>query len=137
MPGLLFEKFPAVQSGLAAAGALYFAWLGVQLLRSNEVTEEGSVPRSFSFVAMFMLQFVNPKAWILILTLTATASRNVASLAVLVLTVSAVSLVCLSLWATTGRIIGAMLHRSAARYWVDRLLGASLMGLAVLTLAQV
>ena len=95
------------------------------------------MPRSFSFVAMFMLQFVNPKAWILILTLTATSSRSVAGLAALVLTISAVSLVCLSLWATIGRIIGAMLHRSAARYWVDRLLGASLMGLAVLTFAQV
>ena len=135
--GLMFERFPAAQSALAVAGGLYFAWLGVQLFRSNEVTEDGSAPRSVSFVAMLVLQFVNPKAWLLVLTVTAAARGGVASLAVLVLTMSALSLVCLSLWGVMGKVIGVLLHRSAARRWVDRVLGASLIGLAGLMLVEV
>ena len=131
--GLVFEKIPAAWSGLAVAGGLYFAWLGVQLFRSNEAAEDGSAPRSLSFAAMFLLQFVNPKAWLLVLAVTATAHGSVANLAVLVSIMSAASLVCLSLWAAMGRIIGVLFRGSAARRWVDRILGASLIGLAGLT----
>ena len=35
-----------------------------------------------------------------------------------------------------GRIIGVLFRGSAARRWVDRLLGAPLIGLAGLTLAK-
>ncbi|MYE01155.1 MAG: LysE family translocator [Alphaproteobacteria bacterium] len=134
--GLVFERIPAARSGLAVAGGLYFAWLGVQLLRSNEAAEDGSVSRSLSFAAMFLLQFVNPKAWLLVLAVTVIAHGSVTNLAVLVSIMSAVSLVCLSLWAAMGRIIGVLLQGSAARLWVDRILGALLIGLAGLTLAQ-
>jgi len=134
--GLVFEGIPAARFGLALAGSLYFAWLGVQLFRSNQVTEDGSTSRSFSFAAMFLLQFVNPKAWFLVLAVTATAHGSVANLAVLISMMSAVSLVCLSLWAATGSIIGALLRSSAARRWVDWILGTSLIGLSGLTLAQ-
>ena len=134
--GLVFEGNPAARSGLAVAGGLYFAWLGVQLIRSNETAEDGSAPCSLSFVAMFLLQFVNPKAWLLVLAVIATAHGSVAHLAVLVSIMSAVSLVCLSLWAAMGRIIGVLFRGSAARRWVDRILGTSLIGLAGLTLAQ-
>ncbi len=134
--GLVFEGIPAARSGLAVAGGLYFAWLGVQLFRSNEVAEDGSAPRPLSFAAMFLLQFVNPKAWLLVLAVTATAHGSVANLAVLVSIMSAISVVCLSLWAAMGRIIGVLFSGNAARRWVDRILGASLVGLAGLTLAQ-
>lgn len=134
--GLVFEEIPAARSGLAVAGGLYFAWLGVQLFRSNEVAEDGSAPRPLSFAAMFLLQFANPKAWILVLTVTATAYGSVANLAILVSIMSAISMVCLSLWAAMGRIIGILFSGNAARRWVDRILGASLVGLAGLTLAQ-
>ena len=134
--GLVFEGIPAARSGLAVTGSLYFTWLGVQLFRSNQATEDGSTPGSLSFAAMLFLQFVNPKAWLLVLALTATAHGSVADLAVLISIVSAVSLVCLSLWAATGRIIGFLFRGSATRRWVDWILGTSLIGLAGLTLAQ-
>ena len=127
---------PAARTGLAVAGGLYFAWLGVQLFRSSETAEDGSAPRAISFAAMFLLQFVNPKAWLLVVAVTAIAHGSVANLAVLVSIMSAVSLVCLSLWAAMGRLIGVLFQGSAARRWVDRILGASLIGLAGLTLAQ-
>lgn len=134
--GLVFEGIPAAQSGLSVAGSLYFTWLGVQLFRSHQVTEDGSTPRSLSFAAMLLLQFVNPKAWLLVLAVTATAHGSVADLAVLISIVAALSLVCLSLWAAAGRIIGVLFRESTARRWVDRVLGTSLIGLAGLTLAQ-
>ena len=134
--GLVFEGIPAARSGLAVAGGLYFAWLGVQLFRSNEAAEDGSGPRAISFAAMFLLQFANPKAWLLVLAVTATAHGSVANLAILVSIMSAVSLVCLSLWAAMGRLIGVLFRGSAARRWVDWTLGTSLIGLAGLTLAQ-
>ena len=134
--GMVFERIPTARSGLAVAGGLYFAWLGAQLFRSSEAAEDGSTPRSLSFAAMFLLQFVNPKAWLLVLAVTATAHGSVAHLAVLVSIMSAVSLVCLSLWAAMGRIIGVLFQGSTARRWVDRILRTSLIGLAGLTLAQ-
>ena len=121
---------PAARSGLAVAGSLYFAWLGVQLFRSNQVTEDGSTPRSLSLASMFLLQFVNPKAWLLVLALTATAHGSVADLAILISIVSGISMVCLSLWAAAGRIIGIVFPGSGARRWVDWVLGISLIALA-------
>lgn len=133
--GLLFERFPAARSGLAIVAGLYFAWLGVQLFRSSGATDDGSAQRPVSFAAMFTLQFVNPKAWFLVLAVTATARDNLASLGILLLTISAVSLACLSLWAAMGRIIAVLLRGSGtARRWLDRALGVSLIGLAVLML---
>ena len=134
--GLVFEGVPAARSGLAVAGSLYFAWFGVQLFRSNQVTEDGSTPRSLSLASMFLLQFVNPKAWLLVLALTATAHGSVADLAILISIVSGISMVCLSLWAAAGRIIGIVFPGSGARRWVDWVLGISLIALAGLTLAQ-
>ena len=133
---LVFEGVPAARSGLAVAGGLYFAWLGVHLFRSNGVPEDGSTPRSLSFTVLFLLQFVNPKAWVLVLAVTATAHGSAANLAVLVSIVSAVSLVCLSLWAAAGRIFDVLLQGSAARRWMDRILGTSLIVLASLILAE-
>lgn len=136
--GALFDMSPAMHSGLPVAGGFYFAWLGVQLFRAHEGIEQGSAlaPASVSFIAMFGLQFVNPKAWVLVLTVTAVAPGGVSNLPVLVLTMATASLVCLSLWAGIGNVIGVWLHRREARRWLDRVLGASLIGLAALTLAQ-
>lgn len=133
--GLLFEGIPAAQPVLAFAGGFYFAWLGVQLFRSNEVTEGGSAG-SLSFAAMFILQFVNPKAWLLVLAVTAASHGGIVNLAVLASIVFIISLVCLSLWAAAGRIVNSLFRGRAARRWVDRILGASLIGLAGISLAQ-
>ncbi len=133
---LVLKGVPAARSGLAIAGGLYFAWLGVHLFRSNGTVEDGPAPRSLSFTALFLLQFVNPKAWVLVLAVTATAHGSTANLAVLVSIVSAVSVVCLSLWAAMGSIVGVLLQGSATRRWVDRILGTSLIVLASLTLAE-
>lgn len=134
--GLVFARVPAARYGLAVAGGLYFAWLGVQLFRSNCVAEVSSSLRSLSFTAMFLLQFVNPKAWLLVLAVTSTARGSIGNLAILVLMMSAVSLFCLSLWAAMGRIMGVLFQGNAAQRRVDRTLGILLIGLASLTLAQ-
>jgi threonine/homoserine/homoserine lactone efflux protein len=63
----VFARWPLIRSLLAAAGAAYLVFLGWQMLRSN-ASDAHQTPRPVSFLEAAMFQFLNPKAWVMGIT---------------------------------------------------------------------
>jgi threonine/homoserine/homoserine lactone efflux protein len=70
--GALFAGFPASRTGLKIAGALYMAWLAWKLANAAGTGEDDpALAKPLSFLQAFAFQWVNPKAVIFALTVTA------------------------------------------------------------------
>jgi threonine/homoserine/homoserine lactone efflux protein len=69
--GALVLGVPAVRWSLKAAGLAYMLWLAWRLARSGQLTEVDERRLDVSFWQGVGLQFLNIKAWMLALTLTA------------------------------------------------------------------
>ena len=116
--GVLFTRWPALQSTLKWVGAAYLLFLGWQLLRARGAGA-GAAGKPLSFVEAALFQFLNPKAWVMSLTAATlflpaqlgalAASAYVAGILALV------NLPCITSWAVFGSSLGLMLRRPAAR----------------------
>ena len=131
--GRVFAAAPRVRTSLAVAGGQYLEWLGVRLIaragRAATEDDERVLPRAAAprLATMFAFQFLNPKAWVMVLTVSAAAADRTVALA-LIQTV--VHLVCLSLWAALG-MFGVRRLRGAATGWLDRVCGVALIVVAL------
>jgi threonine/homoserine/homoserine lactone efflux protein len=110
----------------AIAGAAYLGWIGAVLaVKSGRSAEAPTgLPTGAGGVALF--QLANPKAWVLVMTAVAavTAQGDVLVLAGLM---SAISLLCLVVWAGLGAALAKSLKRPGNRILFDRAMGALLM----------
>jgi len=122
---------PALGRAIGLLGALYLAALGLRMVATTHVAAraddvEPKLPAGA--IALFAFQFLNPKAWAMVLTLVAAGSMASAAdtfvrLAPLFACIPAA---CLLLWAALGRALAPHLTQRAIRIWIDRLLGALL-----------
>lgn len=69
--GALVTGVPVLRWGVKLAGVAYLLWLASRLLRQTALAQADASRLEVSFVQGVMLQFVNIKAWMLALTLTA------------------------------------------------------------------
>lgn len=69
--GALVTGVPALRWGVKLAGVAYLLWLARRLLRQTSLAQADARRLDVSFAQGVMLQFVNIKAWMLALTLTA------------------------------------------------------------------
>jgi threonine/homoserine/homoserine lactone efflux protein len=134
----LLAAHPGVRSAIVIGGALYVAWLGVRLIRSaGAPSPQIPAPPAKGALGMLLLQFVNPKSWVLVMTLTA-ASAGAASapaLAALTLLFVVIPFVCLTLWAAGGALAARVLQHCGGRAWFDRANGLTLVLCALLLVA--
>ncbi len=114
---------------IKAAGALYLAWLGASLLRStgfDAVTVRTlTMPQGILGLACF--QFVNPKAWVLAMTVAAASSGETNGSILVVVSLGLLSATCLLAWALFGSAVSASMANPNRRIWIDRLMGGLLM----------
>jgi len=125
-----FAAHPWLRVASAICGAGGVMWLGVRLMCSNG-TLTGARVRfggggARDLLRMFLFQFVNPKAWILVLTITAAAGDTAVSLATLIVLFILVPYGCLALWAGGGSLAGSLLRDTKARLRFERSTGAIL-----------
>lgn len=150
--GALLTAEPALARGVAVAGCAYLAYLGLRLaLRPARVTGEADdpadpadldgssgVPRWVAgFRGLTLFQLLNPKAWVLTLTVTAAVQARLgplAALPVLAALFVGISLPCLALWSWAGIALGHRLDAPRSRAWLDRVMGALLLACAVVLL---
>ncbi|MDH3377038.1 MAG: LysE family translocator [Gammaproteobacteria bacterium] len=111
--GILFERYPGVQTALKIAGSIYlcyFAWR-IATARSNNSEADGSKPFSFCQAAGF--QFINPKGWLMALSamsaFTLSGDRYTASVSVLIFVFLCVTGISVAVWAGFGTAIGRWL----------------------------
>jgi len=125
---------PLLQRGIVAAGAAYLGALGLGLVyRSFGTAETHSASRQTSALgapALFVLQFANPKAYVLVLTVTAAARAAGAGEFLLPLLFVAISSSSLLAWAVLGRGATRILRSRLARARFDRVMGVLLIASA-------
>ena len=106
-----------VRLPLAVAGCLYLLFLSWKIARAA-APQAGEEERPMGFWAAALFQWVNPKAWVMVLNaailfMPADASQRLQAAAVLALVFALVNLPCISLWAWMGERLRHLL--SAAR----------------------
>jgi threonine/homoserine/homoserine lactone efflux protein len=67
--GALFQQYPIIQKVLKIAGSAYLVWLAIKLLRFSQVESNGeNQGRPFSFLQATSFQYINPKAWVMVIS---------------------------------------------------------------------
>ena len=75
--GALFQQFPIVQQVLKIAGSAYLLWLAVKLLRFSYVSDKNNNnAKPFSFFQALSFQYINPKAWVMVISANASFSLS-------------------------------------------------------------
>ncbi len=73
--GTIFEAIPVLQQILKVAGSGYLVWLALKLLSFNYVdTEQDQEGRPLTLFQALMFQFINPKAWVTVISANASLS---------------------------------------------------------------
>lgn len=126
----LIDVFPVVGGLLRWVGAVWLVWMGLQLARTDAV-RHGTAVRPPTVWESALLQWANPKAW-MVISGTAAAWRGVASPAWLdMLVVTALfagsCALALLLWGAGGARLSGWLERGERLRAVNRALGVSLM----------
>ena len=135
-----FAGHPALRTATALVGACCVSALGVRLICSSFTVRpaESRPARGIarSVLGLFLFQFVNPKAWLLVLTVTAAAGQGsgAVSLATLIVLFIAIPYFSLALWAGGGSLAARVLRDARARACFDRASGAVLALSALLLL---
>jgi threonine/homoserine/homoserine lactone efflux protein len=113
--GKLFTAVPVLYSLLRYAGAAYLLWLAWQIARAGPVAAGGVPRRPMRFCEAAAFQWVNPKAWIIVVGAVTTYAprenfaRNVVVIAVLLALVNAP---IIALWAAGGVALRRLLHQT-------------------------
>lgn len=132
--GVVFETYPAVHSVLKYVAFAYLLWLAWQIARSERPDAKGLQPHPMTFLQAAAFQWVNPKAWAMILGAMALFTASDGSGHVLQVAGMAVIFGALCLpngfvWALFGRAIAGFLADDRQRFWFN-------IGMAVLLVAS-
>ena len=138
--GVVFAAEPRLYSVITVGGGAYLCWLGASLVMgsfanpgAHKITPVRALPAGAT--ALFGFQFLNPKSWIMVLTVTAAVqggaepSQTFLPLAALFTVIPAL---CLALWCALGVLMTTYLDRPRIRSWLDRVMGLLLFGSALL-----
>lgn len=126
--GLIFERYPIVQTLLKLLGSaylLYLAWKIATAPPPDFSSQQDARPMTFMAAALF--QFANPKAWVMGIALMAgfLPDNGPVLLNALLLAGFAelVALPCISLWAGFGTAIGRRLRTERSWKIFNRVMG--------------
>jgi len=131
--------FAPFASMVKIVGSLYLAWLGCKTF-SRQAPMPGSRATDAEVqgvVATAFLQMINPKSWVMVLTLVASFSPlNRYGIAVLVALYITVSVPCLLAWAALGQTLLLRMAEPSFQRNFDRLSGCVLLVCAGCLLAS-
>ena len=103
--GPVFNRFPQVLTALKWAGGAYMLWLAWKIATSGPAGEGKGKGKPVSFIQAALLQWVNPKGWVAMVTAITAYSvptNYIASVLIIAMVLGAVSLPSVSLWALFG-----------------------------------
>ena len=113
--GQVLRANDSLYTALKFLSLFYILWLAWKIARSSPMkpASGGSTPRPLTFLQMALLQWVNPKAWAVALTVTVaytTPDNYAASLLLMTLVFGIVNLPSVSVWAIFGSVLRKILH---------------------------
>ncbi|MGC9369740.1 MAG: LysE family translocator [Paracoccaceae bacterium] len=130
--GAVFAAEPAIQLSLKVIGTAYLLWMSWRLWRAG-APDPAPAARSISFGEAAVFQFINPKAWLIAVTMCSAflipKSPLIWQVAVFSLAFLVVGGPSMFVWAC----LGAGLRRIAADAWRVRRINRILAGLSAMT----
>ncbi len=114
----VFQAYPALYVGLKMISIVYLLWLALQIALADTVKTDGGSRRPLTFLQAAAFQWVNPKAWIMAVGISATylvAGQFWASLIVFSAIFLIAGLCSSSAWALGGAGLRALIGN---RTWV-------------------
>jgi len=129
-----FATEPRLRTIVAIAGGAYLSWLGVRLVAATRTIPDrpvDSTAGSPSVASMFVFQFLNPKAWVMVLA--AASTTPIVPWWQLAAVFVAIPMSCLIVWAGLGSALSRHLARRTTAIWFDRIMGTLLVVCAVVT----
>lgn len=114
----VFQAFPTLYTALKIISIAYLLWLALQIAMADEVKTNGGGAQPLTFLQAAAFQWVNPKAWIMAVGISATylvAGQFWTSLVVFSLVFLIAGLCSSSTWALGGAGLRALIGN---RTWV-------------------
>jgi len=127
------SRYPWLDYLVVGAGAVYLGALGLRHVHRSFGTPDTpsqSAPAPLGAPALFVFQFANPKAWVLVLTVSAAARAAAAAEFILPLLFVAISTASLLAWAVLGHWAARILQGGLARARFERVMGVLLIASA-------
>ncbi|ANN68608.1 LysE family translocator [Bordetella bronchialis] len=115
--GAVFHGSPAIYTALKYGGAIYLLYLAWKIATAGEIREGGRRARPFTFLQAAAFQWVNPKAWVMVVGLAATyipESGFFMNLVVATIVCGIVNLPAIGVWVTFGTALRRVLHKPGA-----------------------
>lgn len=112
--GSLLSRFPQAVTALRIGGALYLLYLAWRLVRTRHLSEADQDARPLTFTQAALFQWVNPKAWMMIVTGVATFTQPAHFTATVALVAGAFLIIgapLISTWNLFGAALKSHLHR--------------------------
>lgn len=140
--GPVLAAVPGLAVALTVGGCAYLAFLGIRhIAASGRAAAQGEAEAQglpTGVLGLFVFQFLNPKGWVTVLTVTAAAQAalGAAALPSLVVFYTVIPAICLTLWSCLGMLTTRLLQRPTFKPRLDRTMGALLVVAALLLLRE-
>jgi threonine/homoserine/homoserine lactone efflux protein len=111
--GGISERLPQLHTVLHIASTLYLLWLAWRIATAEPVVEEGSSSRPLRAIEAAAFQWVNPKAWAMVLgavTSFARPGHTAYDVPTIALVLALVGFPCILLWAGAGSVLRQFLR---------------------------
>ncbi len=111
--GGLFARLPVLHEILRWGGALMLAWVAWKIATARRPGEAGAATRPFTFLQAAAFQWVNPKAWIMCISISAQfldPENPVSSAAIMALVSMLGGATSATGWAWFGMMLARWLH---------------------------
>lgn len=136
--GALFLQLPQLQTWMSWIGAAYLAWMGWRLLQAAGVGEASSA-RPLSVWEAAAFQLVNPKAWVIAITVgvmflpkSVEATALAFALATIFAVLVVVNLPCLCVWTAFGSAMRGLLESPRRRLVFNAVMAGMLVATGVM-----
>ncbi len=129
--GELLARYPRAEVALTVLSVLFLTYVAILLWRAKGFKAQGNSARPMSTWEAALFQWVNPKAWMMCLTMVATlgqSSPRGQSLLWVALTFAVVSFPLLTLWSAGGQVLNLWLQKGARLMWFNRMMALLLLG---------
>lgn len=130
--GELLVRYPQAAVALKVLSVLFLSYVAVLLWQANGLSAQGGTEtRPLSVWEAAIFQWVNPKAWMMCLTMVAAlgqSSLRDGSLLWVALTFALLSIPLLALWNAGGQMLNTWLQKGTRLLWFNRVMALLLMG---------
>lgn len=110
----VFEIWPFTQSLLKFGGAAYLLWLAYKITRAGSSIDFGGGKNApVTMLGGAVLQWINPKAWIMSVSAVSTylpLNYSLIDIAILTLTFAVINFPCVGVWGYAGARMQQLLH---------------------------